>query len=52
LHARLRVRRAPGIPCALCFLRDVASQNSDKLCRENANACHCEERNDEAISSL
>src|SRR6476620_1731394 len=21
LHARLRVHRAPGIPCALCFLR-------------------------------
>jgi hypothetical protein len=23
LHTRLRVRKTPGIPCALCFLRDI-----------------------------
>src|SRR5229473_7244688 len=27
-HARLRVQRAPGIPCALCFPGRMALQNS------------------------
>jgi hypothetical protein len=50
LHARLRVRRAPGIPCALCFSRDTLISNSGESCRENADARHCDERSDDPPS--
>jgi len=33
-HARLRVQRAPGIPCALCFLGERFLQNSGASRRE------------------
>jgi len=32
------VQRAPGFPCALCFLREWIMQNSGALRRENAKA--------------
>jgi hypothetical protein len=35
LHARLRVQRAPGIPCALLY-RGQLTQNSDASRRESA----------------
>src|SRR2546422_6813203 len=35
-HARLRVRRAPGIPCALVFPGRTFLQNSGRSCREIA----------------
>jgi hypothetical protein len=38
LHARLRARRAPGIPCALSFKGRTYWQNSDALRRENAES--------------
>jgi hypothetical protein len=38
LHARLRARRAPGIPCALCFEAKVHGHNSGASRRGNANA--------------
>src|SRR6202022_923570 len=55
LHTRLRVRRAPGIPHALCFpgrriharLGRIAPRDRGLAC-----CCHCEERSDEAIQSL
>ena len=38
LHARPRVQRAPGLPCALCFSRARNSQqNSGASRRENAD---------------
>src|SRR6267154_1629423 len=37
LHARPRVQRAPGFPCALCRSRRVqVTQASGSSCRENA----------------
>jgi hypothetical protein len=40
LHARLRARRAPGIPCALCILGlHVQGQNSRGLRGEIAEVC-------------
>ena len=40
-HTRLRVRPAPGIPCALCVERDdVLAQPGRKSRRGNANCCH------------
>ncbi len=57
-HARLRVHRAPGIPCALCFLRAERScKTSGISCRGIAESYlkleqrHCEEQRDEAIHS-
>jgi hypothetical protein len=38
-HARLRVRRAPGIPHALCFLGERLMHSSGALRRGNAEAC-------------
>jgi hypothetical protein len=38
-HARLRAHRAPGIPCALCFLGERFLQTSGDQRRENAEAC-------------
>ena len=38
LHARLRVRPASGLPCALRFPRDTPMQDSGETGRENANA--------------
>src|SRR5260370_21034841 len=43
LHARLRVHRAPGIPCALCYQR---TGNSDKTraqaaARSRSRVCVC-----------
>ena len=35
LHARPRVQRAPGLPCALYFLGRTNLQNSGECCREN-----------------
>src|ERR1700748_3110908 len=33
------VRQSPGLPCALCFsMRVVEWKNSDRSCRENADA--------------
>src|SRR5213078_1011292 len=50
-HARLRAHRAPGIPCALCYLRaDDFCKTSGGSRRENAESYlkmerrHCEER--------
>ena len=40
LHARLRVRRTPGIPCALFFLRGTLLGKTRVVCRENAKPCH------------
>jgi hypothetical protein len=37
-HARLRARRAPGIPCALCFRGRWLVQNSGASRRESADA--------------
>jgi hypothetical protein len=31
LHAELRVRLAPGIPCSLCFRRDVVCKDSEAV---------------------
>jgi hypothetical protein len=39
-HARLRVQRAPGIPCALCC-RGRFTQSSGASRRENAEVCLC-----------
>ena len=40
LHARLRVQRAPGFPCALnCFEGDPKRQLGRYPCRENVNPC-------------
>src|SRR6516164_2412864 len=39
LHARLRVRPAPGFPRALCLSRDVHQQNSGVTRRGNALLC-------------
>jgi hypothetical protein len=40
LHARLRVRLAPGIPCALFFFgAHEIMQDSGARCRENAEVC-------------
>ena len=39
LHARLRVRKTPGIPCALAFVRAIDLQDSGKACRGNAKVC-------------
>src|SRR5436309_4739898 len=40
LHARLRAHQAPGIPCALCFLRGRTSkQNSRERRGEIAKPC-------------
>ena len=41
------VQRAPGIPCALCFLGEWILHRSGILCRGNADvclnlSCHCE----------
>ena len=50
LRARLRVHRAPGIPCALCFMGERFLQDSDASRRGNAESYlkleprHCEER--------
>jgi hypothetical protein len=39
LHARPRVQRAPGLPCALSILEGQATRhNSGALRRENAQA--------------
>jgi hypothetical protein len=38
-HARLRVRRAPGFPCALCLSGTMCWQDSGESRRENAGAC-------------
>jgi hypothetical protein len=51
---RIWVQRAPGIPCALCYLgADDFMHNSGKSRRGNADSCldyrHCEECDDEAI---
>jgi hypothetical protein len=35
LHARLRAHRAPGIPCALCFLREKVMHDSGAKRRGN-----------------
>src|SRR2546423_11986458 len=45
-HARLRVHRAPGIPCALCFLwAEGFTHSSGTSRRGNAESRrHCEER--------
>jgi hypothetical protein len=47
-HARLRVRRAPGFPCALLFFRGQKFlHSSGVLRRENAKVClrrPCESR--------
>src|ERR1700682_3963030 len=47
LHARPRVQRAPGFPCALIFRGTDFTQSSGTSCREIANshplvqvACH------------
>jgi hypothetical protein len=38
-HARLRVQRAPGFPCALCFVRaEILAQLGRKTCRGNAES--------------
>jgi hypothetical protein len=42
LHARLRVRRASGIPCALCMVRGTYDRNSGEPRRENKIACRAE----------
>jgi hypothetical protein len=40
LHARLRVHRTPGIPCALCYRRDnVHAPLGRNPRRENAGVC-------------
>src|SRR6266404_1410785 len=40
LHATLRVWRAPGIPCALCFFEEQTSMRSlGASRRENAKLC-------------
>jgi len=47
LHTGPRVRRAPGLPCALLLERvKVQEHNSDATRRENAESWirHCEER--------
>jgi hypothetical protein len=49
----LRVRPAPGIPCALCFPRGVNDPiTRTHLRRGNALARHSEERRDEAIQTF
>ena len=39
LHARLRVRRAPGVSSPSGFLGGKEEQSQDASRRENANAC-------------
>ncbi len=39
LHTRPRVRRAPGIPCSLCFEGQGSNKISGAVRGENANAC-------------
>jgi hypothetical protein len=45
LHARLRVQRAPGFPCALCFqkanVEAKLGRNASRE-REGVFCCHCE----------
>jgi hypothetical protein len=43
LHAELRVRLAPGIPCALFILRDMNSQKLGRNWRRE-NVLRCAER--------
>ena len=38
LHARPRVQHAPGLPCALCSLREKLMQTSGAMRRENAKS--------------
>ena len=38
-HTRLRVRKTPGIPCALCLLARCLEKSSGRSCRGNADAC-------------
>src|SRR3954466_6687487 len=54
LHARPPVQRAPGIPCALCFLRAklFAKPRAHRAAGMRSRICrHCEEQRDEAIRS-
>ena len=40
LHARLRVQRAPGFPCALCFQKANVQAKLGRYPRsENVNLC-------------
>jgi hypothetical protein len=40
LHARLRVRRAPGIPCALCFFEGIGHAQLGRIApRECETMC-------------
>ncbi len=41
LHARLRVQRAPGFPCALCFWASGSCTNSGASRRERAAVRPC-----------
>jgi hypothetical protein len=52
-HARLRVHRAPGIPCALCYLgaNEFCKTSGDQRRGIAEVRRHCEERSDEAIHS-
>ena len=43
-HARLRVRRAPGIPHALCFLGRSRSCTTRAHCVAGMRRCVCEQR--------
>src|ERR1700737_3292694 len=43
LHARQWVRRAPGIPCALCFQGVTFAKTRARTRRGNAKVCHCKE---------
>jgi hypothetical protein len=56
LHARPRVQRAPGLPCALCFRGRCIQYHFGRIApreRERMSGPrHCEERSDEAIHSL
>ena len=38
LHARLRVRRAPGIPCALCYPRVTLAKPGRKIAPRECRA--------------
>src|SRR5262249_42644360 len=46
---RLRVRKHPAFPAPSVFRGTKMMHSSGALCRENADARHCEERSDEAI---
>jgi hypothetical protein len=59
LHTRLRVHRAPGIPCALCYRRRerFAKLGRNRTARSRSRILklecrHCEEQRDEAIHSF